>query len=198
MDEKSAPQNEQLKTLEALVDETEARSQETHRRHLEVRAGFYEKLAALDAGSIALVVSVGIAFVGRAESTSAPLHVRLGWLVAIAFFLWLSLLFSIAHNLIYVKSTRLEAEVAQAALDTQRLLRGVLTAHLSGSEQSIKVMDDVLERSFGKRLEITAKKTFRLLSVNRVLFVGYVATASFLIAYTLAFTWFMRIWWITR
>jgi hypothetical protein len=198
MDEKSAPQNEQLKQLETFADEAKALSKETHRRHLEVRAGFYEKLAALDAGSIALVVSVGIAFVGRSESASAPLHARLGWLVAIAFFLWLSLLFSIAHNLIYVTSTRLEAEVAQESSNIHRLLRGVLTAHLSGSEQSIKVMDDLIKQSFGKRLEITTKKTFRLLSVNRVLFIGYVATASFLIAYTLAFTWFMRIWWLTR
>jgi hypothetical protein len=199
MEDQSAPKNEYLEKLEASSNEAKRLSMETHQRHLEVRAGFYEKLAAISAGSIAVVVSVGIALAGRTDSITASSHARLGWLVAIATFLWLSLVVSIAHNLIYVEITRLQAEVAQEGSFIQSYLTGALAAHLSGSEQRIKVMDGLMKHSFSERLTKVTKKTLRLVfSMKFVRVIGYAATTSFLIAYTLAFCWFFRIWWLSR
>jgi drug/metabolite transporter (DMT)-like permease len=98
------PHREKMQTS---ADEAQKNSEEKRRRSLEVSAGFYEKLSALDAGSIAVAVSVGIALLGK--SGVGSIHSHLTWLAWIAGLLWLSLVCSIGHNCYFVKISRLEA-----------------------------------------------------------------------------------------
>ena len=76
-----------IEKLKASTEEVKAEANLELRRSLELRASFYEKLAALNAGSIAVAVSVGVALLGKAAPHSAFLHSNLNWLVAVGFFL---------------------------------------------------------------------------------------------------------------
>jgi hypothetical protein len=102
-----------IEKLKASTEEVKAKANQELRRSLELSASFYEKLAALNAGSIAVAVSVGVALLGKAAPHSAFLHSNLNWLVAVAFFLWLSLICAIGHNALFIKVARLEAERAE-------------------------------------------------------------------------------------
>jgi hypothetical protein len=108
-DENDDPRKARIGKLKASADEAKEKSEKEHRRSLEVRANFYDKLSALDAGSIAVTVSVGIALLGRSGSRIGSLHSNLSWLAVIAFFFWISLVCAIGHNSIFVKIARLEA-----------------------------------------------------------------------------------------
>src|SRR5471030_2194982 len=100
--------------MQLSADEAKEKSESERRRNLEVRASFYDKLSALDAGSIAVTVSVGIALISKPDSRFGSVHSHLSWLLWIAGFLWVSLICSVGHNSIFVKIARLEAEHTKA------------------------------------------------------------------------------------
>jgi hypothetical protein len=101
-----------IEKLKASTEDVETEASQQLRRSLELSASFHEKLAALNAGSIALAVSVGVALLGKAAPHSAFLHSNLNWLVAVAFFLWFSLICEFGHNALFIKVARLESERA--------------------------------------------------------------------------------------
>src|ERR1019366_6558437 len=102
-----------IEKLKASTEEVKAEANRELRRSLEQSASFYEKLAALNAGSIAVAVSVGVALLGKAAPHSAFLHSNLNWLVSVAFFLWFSLICAIGHNALFIKVAQLEADRAK-------------------------------------------------------------------------------------
>jgi ABC-type multidrug transport system fused ATPase/permease subunit len=127
--------------LKASADDAKEKFEKEHRRSLEVRASFFDKLSALDAGSIAVAVSVGIALLGRPESRISSMHSNLSWVAVIAFFLWVSLICAIGHNSIYVKIARLEAEQALASSKFRVLMSASSLAHAKGSPKSAELVD---------------------------------------------------------
>ena len=99
--------------LKASTEEVKAKANQELRRSLELSASFYDKLAALSAGSIAVAVSVGGALFAKAAPQSTFLHSNLNWLVAVVSFLWLSLICALGHNGLFIKVARLEAQRAE-------------------------------------------------------------------------------------
>ena len=198
-DEKDDPTKPHLKKMSASADEAEEKSEREQRRSLEVRASFYDKLSALDAGSIAVAVSVGTALLGRPGSGIGSIHSNLSWLGVIAFLLWISLICAIGHNSIFVKIARLEAEQAKAWSNYLALISASASAHAGGSPGTGEIVDKVLLDSLHERINAAAMNTRRReLSVNRVMLLGYIAVTSFLLAYTLVFVCVIRLWWLTR
>jgi hypothetical protein len=181
--------------LKADADEAKEKSEKEQRRSLELRASFYEKLSTLDAGSIAVAVSVGIALLGKSESRIGSIHSNLSWLAVIAALLWVSLICAIGHNSIFVKIARLEAEQAEAWSNHLALI----SAHASASPEIAELVWNHFADSLKGRINEAAINTHRTnLSVNRVMALGYVAVASFLLAYTLVLVCVLRLWWFTR
>jgi hypothetical protein len=185
--------------LKASADDAKEKFEKEHRRSLEVRASFFDKLSALDAGSIAVAVSVGIALLGRPESRISSMHSNLSWVAVIAFFLWVSLICAIGHNSIYVKIARLEAEQALASSKFRVLMSASSLAHAKGSPKSAELVDQHIFDTLTERIQASSMlATRRSTSVNRVMLLGWVAVASFLLAYTLVFICVVHLWWITR
>lgn len=198
-DEDGNSRNAPIERLKASADKAKEKSAKERRRSLEVRASFYDKLSALDAGSIALAVSVGIALLGRPGSRIGSLHSNLSWLAVIASFLWISLICAIGHNFIFVKIAKLEAEQAKAWSEHLALTSASAAAHAGGSPGTGEMVDKVLRDSLRGRIDAAVMNAHRTdLSVNRVMFLGYIAVVSFLLAYTLVFVCVIRLWWLTR
>jgi hypothetical protein len=195
IDQNVDPMAEHKEKVKADADEAKEKSEKEHRRSLELRASFYEKLSTLDAGSIAVAVSVGIALLGKSESRIGSIHSNLSWLAVIAVLLWMSLICAIGHNSIFVKIARLEAEHAKAWSNYLALI----SAHASASTEVAEVVCKHIADSLKGRIDAAAMNTHRTdLSVNRVMVLGYVAVASFLLAYTLVLVCVLRLWWLTR
>jgi hypothetical protein len=198
-DENADPRKARIEKLKASADEAKEKSEKEHRRGLEVRASFYDKLSALNAGSIALAVSAGIALLGRPESRIGSLHSNISCLAVIALFLWISLISAIGHNSIFVKITRLEAEQATAWSNYLALISASASAHAGGSPGTGDMVDKVLIDSHRGRVDAAVMNAHRTdLSLNRVMFLGNVAVGSFVLAYTLIFVCVIHLWWLTR
>ena len=190
-----------IEKLEASTQDAETQANEQLRRSLELSASFYEKLAALNAGSIALAVSVGITLVSKAPPHSAFLHSNLNWLLAVACFLWCSLICSFGHNALFIKVARLESEKAAEWSKWIGLINANTMQSVTGTGDSeiaqtlFKQMRDTLQnRILGAAMNQHRTEQ----TILRASLLGYVAVGTFLISYTLVFVCIIRIWWITR
>jgi hypothetical protein len=199
--DKAIADRAKIEKLKASTKEVEAQANRELRRSLELRASFYEKLAALNAGSIAVAVSVGVALLGKQTPHSAFLRSNLDWLVVIAFFLWLSLISAIRHNALFIKIAGLEAERAEDWSKWIGLINASTMQAVIGhaSSQPAQMLDKIIADSLHDRIQKGAMNQHRTeQSILRARAVGAVAVWSFLIAYTLVFICVLHIWWLTR
>lgn len=181
--------------MQLSADEAKNKSETERRRSLEVRASFHEKLSALDAGSIAVTVSVGIALLGKSDLRFGSLHSHLSWLLWIAGFLWVSLICSVGHNSMFVKVAALEAEQAK---DWSNYL-GLISAQSGASKEVAEMVTKLIVDTLHERINKTAMKMHHTdQSVYRAIVLGKIAVATFLIAYTLVMVAVIHLWWITR
>lgn len=199
--DKALSDRTKLEELEVSTENVKAEANREIRRSLELSASFYEKLVALNAASIALAVSVGVALLSKAGPRSTSLHSNLNWLVVLAFFLWISLICAFGHNTLYIKLSRLESE---RALEWSKWIALVN----AGTMQSITAMANSkiaqeLHTHIGDTLHGRIEKAATNLhrseqTALRARLLGGVAISTFLMAYTLVFVCVIRIWWITR
>jgi hypothetical protein len=190
---------DKIAKLKASTEDVKAQADQELRRNLEIRASFYEKLTTLDAGSIAVAVSVGIALLSKGTSNSASLHSNLGWLAAIGFFLWSSLICAILHNVIYVRIAHLQAEKASEWAMWIGLINASTMASIAGSPGTGESLSKIINDTFHDRIQKGAmNQQLTEQSVLRVMILGRVAVTSFVIAYSLIFASILRIWWSTR
>lgn len=190
-----------IEKLKASTEDVEKEAIRQLRRSLELSASFYEKLAALSAASIALAVSVGVALLGKAMPHSAFLHSNFNWLVAVASFLWFSLVCSFGHNALFIKAARLESEGASEWSKWIGLLNASTMQSLTGARESeiAQTLNTHISGTLHDRIQKTAMNKHRTeQSILRARVLGSVAISTFLIAYTLVFVCIIRIWWITR
>ena len=181
--------------MQLSADEAKEKSETERRRSLEVRASFHDKLSALDAGSIAVTVSVGIALLGKPDSHFGSAHSHLSWLLWIAGFLWISLICSVGHNSMFVKAAGLEAEQAK---DWSNYL-GLVSASAGASEKVAEIATKHILDTLHDRINKTALKMHHTdQSIYRAIVLGKIAVATFLIAYTLVMVAVIHLWWITR
>jgi hypothetical protein len=189
-----------IEKLKASTDGVKAEANRELRRNLELRASFYDKLAALNAGSIAVAVSVGVALLGKAAPHSAFLHSNLNWLVAIAFFLWFSLICAIGHNALFIKVARLEAEKAEEWSKWIGLINASTMQSITGTGDSeiVQTLVTQIGDTLHDRIQKAAMNQHRTeQTILRAMILGFGAVGAFLIAYTLVFACIIRIWWIS-
>ena len=148
-----------------------------------------------------MAVSVGAALLGKAAPHSPFLHSNLNWLVAVAFFLWLSLICAIGHNALFIKVARLESERAEEWSKWIGLINASTMQSITGTGDSeiAQTLVTHISDTLHDRIQKAAMNQHRTeQTILRALVLGYGAVGTFLIAYTLVFVCIIRIWWITR
>lgn len=155
------------------------------RRSFEIGAGFYDKLAALSAGSIAIAASVGVSMVVRTGSHSQSFHRYSLWLAFAISSLWISLIGAVGHNYVMVYIARLDADYS-----TEDFIRTLLRISLKfAAETQLEIDESTLsqlqegihEQPLRNQKRIVARKT-GLIPVASTL--GYLSISTFLVAYT--------------
>jgi hypothetical protein len=199
---RSARQNElaaRLQTHEGLLKEAKEKQQREFRRSLELRTSFYEKLAALDAGSIAVAASVGVAIIVKPEFRSGSLHANASWLAGIAIFLWVSLVSAVYHNFLALRVTKLELEASKAEANVAECLSVLRVRSSFDYDEKEKIIQgglmEVLERQVHRAAQIPFSAET---SYYRATALGYVSMVSFMSAYTLVVICILGVWWRTR
>jgi hypothetical protein len=176
--------------------------QKEDRRSSEIRTSFYDKLAALDAGSIAVAASIGIALIAKPELRSASLHANASWLVVITIMFWVSLFCAITHNFLAVKIAELESAYSHDEFCKTMVRKIVETIenNATAEEQSEADQADQVVKltlgSFTLKQQHNVKRRHFLHSCSTTL--GYISMGSFLAAYTLVMARVVCLWWVTR
>jgi len=165
------------------------------RRSLEISAGFYEKLVALDAGSIAVAASLGIALVAKPQLQFGPVHAIAHWLVLVTVFLWLSLLCAVFHNFAVVGIAKLDAAYSEDDFVRRIVRRSLTLARDISSEESKPYLDEIFEKAQHEPFSKQERNVKRRRTLHRCATVlGYFSMASFLLAYTLVVYCVAHLW----
>jgi hypothetical protein len=180
------------------AEEAKANAEAQQRRNRELRLSFYEKLTALDAGSIAVAVSIGIALIGKSEPHGF-IHSNLSWLTAIASLFWASLVCALGHNYLFVRVSKLEVEQATAMSNFLALVSSHAECRAVGSVEVADAVAQAIIDSLSNRMKVDVVRATqidrRLHQSSRL---GSIAVGAFLLAYSLILIEVIRIWWMTR
>lgn len=159
------------------------------RRSADFSAGFYDKLAALNAGSIAVSVSVGLVILTKQDLRGFS-H---GFLALILCF-WLSLVSAIVHNVFFLWNSKLDvAYSAQEFIKKtfKRLLRHVEpTSGVDGSDLK-KLGKDLQEAPLQRQRTATTRKRWHEATAKVA---GFASVTMFLLGYTLVALGAVKLW----
>ncbi len=184
--------------FEAGVKEAYKEYDKEARRSLEVRTGFYGTLSALDAGSIAVAASIGMALMAKPQLIAGSLHAIAHGLVVTAVFLWLSLLCAVGHNFLAVEIAKLESAYSHVEFVRTIMRQGFAIAREASSAENHSCVDRLTEEAqeepIMQQQQIMKRGKF-LHPCATVL--AYISMGSFLTAYTFVMVCVVRLWWIT-
>jgi hypothetical protein len=167
------------------------------RRSREISTGFYEKLLALDAGSLAVAASIGVALAAKPDSQFGSRNVFNQWLVVITVFLWVSLICAVSHNFVAVYIAKLESAYSEAELVRVIIRRAVAIVRNIGSPEA-KLLDQIEKGAQEQPLTQQQRNVrWRQILHPSATVLGYISIGSFLIAYTLVMIRVVRLWCVT-
>jgi len=181
--------------FEAEVKEAYKEHEKEFRRSLGIRTSFYEKLFALDAGSIAVAASIGIALIAKPQLQSSPLHAAAHWLVMITFSLWLSLFCAVVHNFLAVEIAKLESAYSHDDFVREIIRRGLAMPWVADPPEILDQLKGSAQEDHILHQQQNMKRRQFLHPCATVL--AYISMGSFLTAYTFVMVCVVRLWWIT-
>lgn len=165
------------------------------RRSLEINVGFFDKLAALSAGSIAVASSIVLAVLSKTTTRTQSVRTVLHELLSVVAFLWLSLVLAILHNFLAVIVAKTAADQSEAELTWTMAEQAMEITKATTPAIDGAVMTqarDLLRKQF-------APREVKLVSRSRVLYatvnvVAYIAIVAFGIAFSLVPIYLFRLW----
>jgi len=165
------------------------------RRSLEVNAGFFDKLAAVSAGSVAVAASIVLAILFKSETRPPWVRTALHELLSVVAFLWFSLILAILHNFLaaFLPKTaaeQSEAELTWAMAEQAMAITKETTPAIDGAVMA--QAKDLLRKQF-------APREVRLVNRSRVLYatvsvLGYCSMVAFIIAFSLVPFYLFSLW----
>jgi hypothetical protein len=180
------------------VKEAYKEREKEFRRSLEISTGFYGTISALDAGSIAVAASIGMALIAKPQLLSGSLHAIAHGLVVLTILLWASLVCAVMHNFVVVSIARLESEYSEDEFVRTIMRQSLAMARDASSAENQTYFDQLAgkaqEKPILRQQQIVKRREF-LHTCATVL--SYISVGSFLAAYLLVVVWVIRLWCIT-
>jgi hypothetical protein len=178
--------SDRTQKLESDVTSSQAKHEEKESHFWELRTSFCEKLATLNAGSLAVVASMGAALLSK---PIANRHEYIALLGSIAIMLWFSLVFSVVHNLWMVNLASVAIDIARGE-HLLALIQRSLWAKRDKQEQLDPFIEGV---TMTAREQGDRQARRRKLQRRANLYLG-IAVLMFVAAYTLVLVGIMRMW----
>ena len=175
--------------IEASLQDYYAVHRDEVRRSLEISTGYYEKLATFDAGSIAILVTVGLAILNKSDLN----RLSHGLLIVIVCF-WVSLLTAICHNYLLLWSAKLDAAYSKDEF-VKHIVKTMLRHPWPIDGLASQMLKPIEEASLVDPLNNQKKTTAWKRRCEAIAIgVGIVATASFVFGYSLVVVGAFKIW----
>jgi len=172
-----------------------AKHEKTLRRSIDISVGFFDKLSALDGGSIALAASVIIALTAKPEFASGRVREIVHGLVVIVILLWASLICAVLHNFLSVRFSAHDAQYSEIDFNRTIIRNTLPIAKQIIPEIDNSVIDQIeknsQEESAANQKKIVDRKE-RLFPTVRI--VRYISAGAFLVAYTLVVFYLFQLW----
>jgi hypothetical protein len=185
---------ERIKKLLDSLKEPYKEHETELRRSIGISSGFFDKLATLSSGSIAVTASILLATV-KSGIHSCETQTTVHDLLIIAFLLWVSLLAAIFHNFLAAQAAKTDAAISENQLlqTMMSLTAGAAQEEVpSLTDETIAKAEDMMRGQISPRQEKHVKNRDRLYQWVKP--VGYLSMAAFVVAYTLAIVFLGQLW----
>jgi hypothetical protein len=126
-------------------------AEEQKRRSVEVSAGFFEKIAALSAGSTAVLASLILAIANKSDIHTGWAQIVVHHLLLIASALGASLILAVLHNLLAALHARADANIAESQLDRKIITLLPQFVHDGTTPQVLAQAEDMVLRQMSPR-----------------------------------------------
>jgi len=183
---------EQMKKFFLEIETPFRENEKEKRRSLEVSSGFFDKVAALSAGSIAVSASIILSVTAKPNVDPCSTRNIVHDLLLIAVLLWASLLLAIFHNFLAAQIAKLDAAISES--EFQQKLATILFSYSTQTVDeatAAKAEDMVLKQESPKLTRNVKQREFLYPFAN---WVGHLSIVAFVIAYTLVVVYLRHLW----
>jgi len=190
--------NEQSEKFIEDISPSLREKEEVERKSLEFSVSFFEKLATLNAGSIAVAASIIVAVLLKAEPRPWWVTKTLHETLVIVGLLWLSLICAILHNYTATRVFKAVSDLAEA--EFVRKLTGYtvqMARDMDSSSASSELWSQV-KKSVREQQLPTERRLVRVEQRLRKIIFGLslVSIQAFIVAYSLVAWFLIRFWWV--
>jgi hypothetical protein len=186
---------EQMKRFESEIKESYKEHESERRRSIEISAGFFEKISALSAGSMAVCASIILAISGKYDIHSDSIRVVVRDLILIADFLGASFLLAIVHNFLAVQVSKLDVAVSEFQFEWKLLTKAGSFAQEAVpaiNDETTAQVEDLARKQMSPKQSMRVKcRDYLYLCVN---WIGYMSVLVFGIAFALVLFYLNRLW----
>lgn len=196
MNDDDAPlTREQMKRFELEIAEPFKEHEREKRRGLEIGAGFYEKIATLSAGSMAVCASIILAITAKSDIHSGSNRIVVHYLILIANLFGAAFLLAVLHNFLAAQVVKLDVAISEAQF--QRILLTKVGLFARESTPSIndatmeQVEDALREQISPKQASRVRRRDFLYQCVN---WTGYFSILAFGGTFALVLFYLHQLW----
>lgn len=186
---------EQMNRFLDKIKEPFNEAQQQKRRSVEVGGGFIEKVAALSAGSTAVLASLILAIANKSDIHTGWAQIVVHHLLRIAFALGASLFLAVLANFFVVLVARADAAIADSQL-THKIIDETLPFALETtprlSEPTVAQVEDIMRAQMSPRVKRRLK--FRSISYVAATWMGGLSMAAFVVAFSMVMRYLWQLW----
>jgi hypothetical protein len=195
MSDEAPLSREQMNRFLEKIKEPFNEAEQQKRRSVEVSAGFFEKIAALSAGSTAILASLILAIANKYNIHTGWAQIVVHQLLAIAFALGSSLILAVLHNFFAALVARADAAIADS-----QLLQKIIAESLPLVHEATPQVDEATLTQAEEMMRAQMSPRFRRRLKSRSIFymvatwAGSISMAAFIVAFSLVIKYLWKLW----
>jgi len=195
MSDEAPLSREQMNRFLEKIKEPFSESEQQKRKSVEVSAGFFEKVAALSAGSTAILASLILAIANKYNIHTGWAQAVVHHLLLIAFALGASLILAVLHNCFAALVARADAAIAESHL-LQRIIADSLPfvreTTPEVNDATVTQVEEIMRAQMSPRFRRQLK--CRSISYSAATWAGSLSMGAFIIAFSLVIKYLWQLW----
>jgi hypothetical protein len=195
MSNESLLSREQQEQLMNKLKQPFSEAEQQKRRSVEINAGFFEKVAALSAGSTAVLASIILAIANKRDIHTGWAQTVVHHLLLIASALGASLILAVLHNFLAALRARADANIAESKFEGQiitEMLPFVRAVTPQVNEATVEQVEEIVLRKMSPRLN--RQVTWRESCYMAATWAGGFSMAAFVVAFSLVIKYLWQLW----
>jgi hypothetical protein len=195
MSDESPLSREQQDQLLDKLKEPFNEAEQQKRRSVEISAGFFEKVAALSAGSTAVLASLILAIANKYDIHTGWAQIVVHHLLLIALALGASLVLAVLHNFLAALRARADANIAESQLLLKIITESLPFVHdvtPQVNKATVAQAEDMMLVQMSPRVK--RQVTWRDSCYAAATWAGGLSMAAFVVAFSLVIKYLWQLW----